>query len=56
MKRYADADTGNAAQNLFLDPIGFTNYSSKGGEYVGYPTQKPLGLLERIIRASSNEG
>ena len=25
-------------------------------ERVGYPTQKPLGLLERIIKASSNEG
>ena len=25
-------------------------------EYVGYPTQKPLELLERIILASSNEG
>ena len=25
-------------------------------EYVGYPTQKPLALLERIIRASSNKG
>ena len=25
-------------------------------EYVGYPTQKPLPLLERIIKASSNEG
>ena len=25
-------------------------------ERVGYPTQKPLGLLDRIIRASSNEG
>jgi len=24
--------------------------------HMGYPTQKPLGLLERIIRASSNEG
>ena len=24
-------------------------------EYVGYPTQKPLALLDRIIRASSNE-
>ena len=24
-------------------------------EYVGYPTQKPLALLERIIKASSNE-
>ena len=25
-------------------------------ERVGYPTQKPIALLERIIRASSNEG
>ncbi|MGR3915132.1 MAG: DNA methyltransferase [Gammaproteobacteria bacterium] len=25
-------------------------------QYLGYPTQKPLGLLERIIRASSNQG
>ena len=25
-------------------------------EYVGYPTQKPLALLERIIKASSNRG
>ena len=27
-----------------------------GNERVGYPTQKPLTLLERIIKASSNEG
>lgn len=26
------------------------------GEYIGYPTQKPLELLNRIIQASSNEG
>ena len=25
-------------------------------ECMGYPTQKPLALLERIIQASSNEG
>ena len=25
-------------------------------QYLGYPTQKPLALLERIIKASSNEG
>ncbi len=29
---------------------------SKGRERTGYPTQKPLALLERIIKASSNEG
>jgi site-specific DNA-methyltransferase (adenine-specific) len=28
----------------------------RGGERLGYPTQKPLALLERIILASSNEG
>ena len=30
--------------------------SSHGKERVGYPTQKPLALLERIIKASSNGG
>ena len=30
--------------------------SSRDQERLGYPTQKPEGLLERIIRASSNEG
>jgi site-specific DNA-methyltransferase (adenine-specific) len=29
---------------------------SASNERMGYPTQKPLALLERIIRASSNEG
>ena len=55
LKRYAEADAGNPPQNLILEPIGFTNYS-KGPEYVGYPTQKRLGLVERFITASSNKG
>ena len=54
LKRYAEADTGNPPQNLVLDPIGFTNYSTGGREYSGYSTQKPLALYERIINASSN--
>jgi site-specific DNA-methyltransferase (adenine-specific) len=29
---------------------------ARKGERLGYPTQKPLALLERIIKASSNEG
>ena len=29
---------------------------ARGKESTGYPTQKPLALLERIIKASSNEG
>ena len=28
----------------------------RGQERLGYPTQKPIGLLERIVSASSNEG
>ena len=36
------------------EDINFIAPTSK--ERVGYPTQKPLALLERIIKASSNEG
>ena len=56
LKRYAEADLGNPQQNLILDPIGFTNYSTRRAEYTGYPTQKPLALLERFIEVSSNPG
>ncbi len=56
LKRYADADAGTPPQDLFLDPPGFTNYSTRNVEYTGWRTQKPLALLERIIRASSNPG
>jgi DNA modification methylase len=28
----------------------------RGKEYIGYPTQKPVALLDRIIRAASNDG
>ena len=31
-------------------------YVARGNESVNYPTQKPKALLERIIKASSNEG
>ena len=55
LKRYAAADQGNPPQNLILEPTGFTNYSA-GTEFVGYSTQKPLALYERIIKASSNPG
>ncbi len=55
LKRYAAADEGKAVQALITDISGFTNYS-KGSEATGYPTQKPLALLERVIQASSNEG
>lgn len=44
---------GQPIQDVILDipPI-----NSQAQERLGYPTQKPLALLERIIAASSNEG
>ena len=36
--------------------IGINSIQSQSSERVGYPTQKPLVLLDRIIKASSNEG
>ncbi len=35
---------------------GLAIVARQKNQYVGYPTQKPLALLERIIKASSNEG
>ena len=52
-KRYLDEMKGIALQDLWLDINPLTG-SAK--EKLGYPTQKPLALLDRIIRASSNEG
>ena len=51
--RYLDEMPGVPIQNLWTDipPI-----QSNSKERRGYPTQKPLALLERIIAASSNEG
>ena len=43
-------DSGQSVTNLWAD---IQNASS--AERVGYPTQKPLALYERMIRASSNE-
>jgi site-specific DNA-methyltransferase (adenine-specific) len=53
LKLYADKSLGLKAQNLWDDipPIG-----AQAAERLGYPTQKPEALLERIIKASSNEG
>ena len=36
--------------------VGINSLHSGADERTGYPTQKPLALLERIIKASSNEG
>jgi hypothetical protein len=53
LKRYLDEQPGQKIQNLW-DDISPTN--SQAQERLGYPTQKPEALLERIIQASSNEG
>ncbi len=52
-KRYLDEMPGTPLQTVWTDipPIG-----SGSKERLGYPTQKPVALLERIIKASSNEG
>jgi DNA methylase len=52
-KRYLDEMPGVAVQNLWAD-VPILNNRSK--ESLGYATQKPEALLERIIAASSNEG
>ncbi len=52
-KRYLDEQKGRPAQALW-DDIDAIN--SQAVERLGYPTQKPEALLERIISASSNEG
>jgi DNA modification methylase len=52
-KRYLDEMPGVPVQNLWAD-LPILNNRSK--ESLGYATQKPEALLERIIRASSNEG
>ena len=53
LKLCADESLGIKAQNLWDDisPVG-----AQATERLGYPTQKPEALLERIIQASSNEG
>ena len=52
VKSYLDERKGRPAQNLWTDIV----MSKSGAERLGYPTQKPLALLERIIEASSNPG
>ena len=54
MKRYLDESKGVSLQDWW-DDIGMLRGIS-GNERLGYPTQKPLALLERIISASSNPG
>ena len=53
LKRYLEASVGQVPPDVWIDipPV-----NSQAKERTGYPTQKPLALLDRIIKASSNEG
>lgn len=53
LKAYADEAKGAALQDVWLD---IAPLNSQAQERLGYPTQKPEALLERIIRASSDKG
>ena len=52
-KRYLDTSKGNLIGSIWTDIL---NVQSQSNERIGYPTQKPEALLERIIRMASNEG
>lgn len=53
LKRYLDQQPGVQLDSVWgdLPPL-----NSQAAEALGYPTQKPLALLERILQASSNPG
>lgn len=52
-KQYLDEMEGVPAQDLWVDIFAV---NSQAEERVDYATQKPEALLERIVKASSNEG
>jgi adenine specific DNA methylase Mod len=52
LKRFLDENKGQVVSNLWTD-IAPLNAASK--EALGYPTQKPVSLLKRILSASSNK-
>ena len=53
LKRYLDEQEGNPVDSIWSDIPPIQPHSTEG---LGYPTQKPLSLLNRIIEASSNKG
>lgn len=53
-KRYEKELTGQPVDSIWDDIQAITSFSKSAKEALGYPTQKPLSLLDRIIKASSN--
>jgi adenine specific DNA methylase Mod len=53
LKRFLDEQKGEAISDIWAD---ISEVNAMASERIAYPTQKPEALLERVIRASSNEG
>src|SRR6185312_13260849 len=53
LKRYLDEQRGRPLGDVWTD---IPPLNSQAQERLGYPTQKPVQLLERILRLASNEG
>ncbi|MFW9826164.1 MAG: DNA-methyltransferase [Candidatus Thorarchaeota archaeon] len=54
-RQYLDEKQGNPIGDVWNDIYSYQT-RTRSKEYLGYPTQKPEELLERIILASSNVG
>jgi DNA modification methylase len=52
-KFYLEESKGTPVQSIWTD---ISSLSGAHAERLGFPTQKPLGLLERIVSASTNDG
>ncbi|MFE9206220.1 DNA methyltransferase [Micromonospora sp. NPDC007230] len=53
MKRYLEEQRGRPIGDIWTDILPI---NSRAAERLGYPTQKPLALLERILAMASSEG
>ncbi len=53
LKRYLEEMKGGVMGSIWSD---ISPINSQAQERLGYPTQKPIALLERIVNVSSNEG
>lgn len=53
MKRYLDEQRGRPLSDVWTD---IAPLNSQAAERLGYPTQKPLELMERIIRLATSKG
>ncbi len=60
VRQYLDESKGVPLSNVWTDIMQLYGsagwFPRKNDERTGYPTQKPVALLERIIKASSNPG